>query len=336
MVKMMNRLLFMIPMLGSPLLWAENPPAASSVSKPQQAENGDATSEKVLVATEDQGKNASKKKEGDYSVVGKMGKGERQHGRGGVNWKEMNEAQRERLLYYHHLIVKKYDLNGNGRFDPEELDAMKKDSERLREDRRVALLKKYDKDGDGRLSDEERQSLRDEVRTSIEKRLQERKSGKSSDDDDEIMPPPPGRHRHGKPGEEHAGKSPATDDKKNDDKSGEGKGSEGRREGREGKGKGGHAHGWGPERMLMNHGFHVMMEKFDKDKDGTLSPEEKKAYQEDRAQFRKWLNSVREKLRAKGKLEEVEKNPPPFMPPPPASSDCNHEPVSPQQDAEKK
>lgn len=331
----MNRLLFMIPMLGAPLLWAEDPLAFSSVSKPQHAENGGTTSEKVLVKTENQEKNASKKKEGDCPVAEKTGKGERQHGRGCVNWKEMNEAQRERLLYYHHLIIKKYDVNGNGRFDLEELDAMKKDSERLREARRVALLKKYDKDGDGRLSDEERQALRDEVRASIEKRLQERKSGKSSDDDDELMPPPPGRHRHGKPGEQHAGKSPATDGKKDDDKSSAGKGSEGRHEGREGRGKGGHAHGWGPERMLMNHGFHVMMEKFDKDKDGKLSPEEKKSYQEDRAQFRKWLSSVREKLKAKGKLEEVEKNPPPFMPPPPAGSDCNHEPTSSPQDAEK-
>lgn len=71
-------------------------------------------------------------------------------------------------------IFEKYDQNGNGRLDPDELATMRGDWERQnpgigrrvrhrmresRRDNRLELRRRFDKDGDGRLNDEERASL---------------------------------------------------------------------------------------------------------------------------------------------------------------------------------
>ncbi|MDD2716849.1 MAG: hypothetical protein PHW04_13225 [Candidatus Wallbacteria bacterium] len=55
--------------------------------------------------------------------------------------------------------LKTYDLNHNGKLDPEEKDVMKKDREEL--------VKKYDSNNDGKLQPEERKELMKEVREKL-------------------------------------------------------------------------------------------------------------------------------------------------------------------------
>lgn len=299
----MRRFLFIIPVLGTSLLWAEEKPATVS----------DAVSETPPVVKE-KGKPESSASSGESQErKGKKGEwpGSGHHGRRGLFWKDMDDAQRERLLYYHHLIIRRYDLNRNGVLEQEEMEAMKKDSRRFREERRQLILKKFDKNGDGKLDEEERKAIRVALRADIERRLKERKEGKA-DDDGDLPPPPPGKMGR----EGHFGvPEPGMEKKKEgEEKRAEGEGKDGAKEGRR-KGKHGHerGRGWGPEGMIMSLGYHLMMEKFDKDKDGKLSQEERKAYDEDRRKFGKWLKGMRKKLKDQGCLEEVEKNPPPII-----------------------
>lgn len=301
---MMRRFLFMIPVLGSSLLWAEEKPAAVSEAVPvppsTAKENGKTVPPVAVGETQER-----KGQKGDRPGGG-------HHGRRGLFWKDMDDSQRDRLLYYHHLIIRKYDLNRNGVLDQDEMETMKKDSRRFREERRQLILKKFDKNGDSKLDEEERKAMRDALRADIAKRLKERNDGKS--DDDGEMPPPGRRGREG----HFDAPEPGRVEKK---KAGDASRPEAERKGRgeEDRPKGKHGHergrGWGPEGMIMSLGHHLMMEKFDKDKDGKLSQEERKAYDEDRRKFGKWLDAMRKKLKDQGRLEEVEKNPPPIMAP---------------------
>lgn len=54
-------------------------------------------------------------------------------------------------------MIKKYDKNGDGRLDPEESAAYKKD-------RDAEMLRKYDKNGDGKIDEAERKVAQEDIR----------------------------------------------------------------------------------------------------------------------------------------------------------------------------
>ena len=64
-------------------------------------------------------------------------------------------------------MMKKYDKNGDGKLDQEELAAMRKDRE-------SDLLKKYDKNGNGKLDDDEREVYRADMKKQREELLNKR------------------------------------------------------------------------------------------------------------------------------------------------------------------
>jgi Ca2+-binding EF-hand superfamily protein len=66
------------------------------------------------------------------------------------NQKKPEAPRRENLL-------EKYDKNKNGKLDPEEREAVRKDREADR-------LKRFDKNGDGKLDKEEQEAARSELR----------------------------------------------------------------------------------------------------------------------------------------------------------------------------
>lgn len=64
---------------------------------------------------------------------------------------------------------KKYDANGNGKLDPEEIATMRKERE-------AELLKTYDKNSNGKLDDDEKQAYRAEMTKKREEAIAKRKS----------------------------------------------------------------------------------------------------------------------------------------------------------------
>jgi len=65
-------------------------------------------------------------------------------------------------------MLKKYDKNGNGKLDQEEIVVMQKD-------RQDELLKKYDKNSNGKMDDDERESYRGDMRKQREEMLNQRR-----------------------------------------------------------------------------------------------------------------------------------------------------------------
>lgn len=210
------------------------------------------------------------------------------HGKKGPEFcfHKMEKKDRQRLVYFHHLIMEKYDLNKNGRLEPEEMKSLEADARKFREARHRMILSKYDKDGDGKLNEEETEALRADVRADMEKRLTraERirkpaaaKEGKDGDRSEETgMLPPPPRLEKPEPGP-HRGKG------------GPGKGVPMKRLRP------------GPEGLIFVHGHHLMMEKFDRDGDGKLSPEERREMKKDRAAFSKKWEEIRKKAKEENK-----------------------------------
>lgn len=141
------------------------------------------------------------------------------------------------------LVMDKYDANKDGKLDDTEKAAVKAEADKLREARRAEMLAKFDKDSDGKLSDEEKKAMRDAREARSE-----------------------GKKGEGKRGE---GK-----------KHGEGKHGEGKHHEGEGKGHGDHAH-VAPDRDVMIVGMALFMEKYDTDKDGKISKDERAAVKTD-------------------------------------------------------
>lgn len=209
---------------------------------------------------------------------GPHGGGDFRHRKGGRFMPEIGEKERIRLMYFRHLIMDKYDVNRNGKLDESEKEALRKDDQRFGQERKAKILKKFDKDGDGKLNEEERAAMKKEFKGEMEKRLKKDKEEKEKEDDMRPPMPPP---RHGRP--------PAAT---------EGEGGKQAHPGKDRQGKNPHAL---PMGMLMAHGYHLMMERFDKDRDGRLSDEELKEMRADREKF---LNTFKEK---KKKWEEMAK-----------------------------
>lgn len=59
------------------------------------------------------------------------------------------------------LVLAKYDANRNGRIDPDEYAAIRKDAETFYNQKTSELVALYDQDGDGRLDNAEKQAARD-------------------------------------------------------------------------------------------------------------------------------------------------------------------------------
>jgi hypothetical protein len=57
-------------------------------------------------------------------------------------------------------MLEKYDTNKNGKIDPDEREAMKKDRQALHDE----TIKKYDKNGDGKLDADERAAMREDLK----------------------------------------------------------------------------------------------------------------------------------------------------------------------------
>ena len=66
-------------------------------------------------------------------------------------------------------LYKKYDVNGNGKLDPEEIASIKKDRE-------AETLKKYDKNGNGKLDDDEKAAQLEDQKKRREEMIARRKA----------------------------------------------------------------------------------------------------------------------------------------------------------------
>lgn len=75
--------------------------------------------------------------------------------------------RRAELMQNQPEVLKKYDKNGNGRLDQDELVVMKKDRE-------TELLKKYDKNSNGKLDEDERAAYRADMKKQQEEMLDKR------------------------------------------------------------------------------------------------------------------------------------------------------------------
>ncbi len=77
-------------------------------------------------------------------------------------------------------MIKKYDKNGDGKLDPDESAAYKKD-------RDAEMLKKYDKNGDGKIDQAERQVVQEDAKKQrqavIAQRQAELKKGEEKKED---------------------------------------------------------------------------------------------------------------------------------------------------------
>lgn len=219
--------------------------------------------------------------------------------------RRMNEGERRQFIYFHHLFMEKYDKNKSGLLEPEEMEAVKADAERFRKERSEMLLKKFDKNGDGKLDDEEKAEMKKVLMEEIEKRQKKHQNQKAVPErkkkGEEAAPDQEGR-RQGQRREGFRGPGPEPG------KPGEGKPGE-KREGPP-RGGPGHPRGGAPAEVIMLHGYHLMMEKHDKDKDGKLSEEELKSLKEDRDAFlKKWEEEHkkrREQWEAKRNAQKAE------------------------------
>lgn len=59
------------------------------------------------------------------------------------------------------LVLRKYDANRNGRIDPDEYTAIRRDAATFYAKKTAELMALYDRDGDGKLDDTEKQAVRD-------------------------------------------------------------------------------------------------------------------------------------------------------------------------------
>ena len=75
--------------------------------------------------------------------------------------------RRAEMMQWQPEVIKKYDKNGNGKLDRDEIVVMQKD-------RRDELLKKYDKNGNGKLDEEERKARQDDLKKQQEEMLNKR------------------------------------------------------------------------------------------------------------------------------------------------------------------
>lgn len=66
-------------------------------------------------------------------------------------------------------MLKKYDKNGNGKLDQEEIVAMQKD-------RQDELLKKYDKNGNGKMDEDEREAYRADMKKQRDEMMNKQKA----------------------------------------------------------------------------------------------------------------------------------------------------------------
>lgn len=238
-----------------------------------QAESAD--SQEVIVPAP-----AAEKGKGEKSAASEDRPRGSRHGRPPFG-REMNEDERKQFLYFHHLFMERYDKNKNGRLDPEEMEEMKVDAEKFRNARREMILKRFDKNGDGKLDEEEKAGMKKVLREEMEKRLEKRREQKEKEGEKEPGKQGEKGENRGKdknrPGQRQAGPPPEA--------------GYGPRPGKPREGA--------PAEVIMIHGHHLMMEKFDKDKDGKLSEEELKAMKEDREAFFKKWEEGRKKWRAR-------------------------------------
>lgn len=206
----------------------------------------------------------------------RMGQGQGSKFGGGFGPGRMNGDMAQFILF-HHLILEKYDTNTNGRIDPEEVDEIKKDAERFRKERHAKILVEFDLNKDGEIDDSERSAMRQKLAERL-KNAQERRKLNCPNPDDSCPPPPPETLPNDKFKPEKMPQpplDPATP-------------------GGSSKGKNfrefppGAPHGAPPrgprlpippeiisDARLMMLGHELLMEKFDENKDGKLSPEEK-------------------------------------------------------------
>ena len=149
-----------------------------------------------------------------------------------------------RNILAHKLVMDKYDTNKDGKLDDTEKAALKADADKLREARHKEMLAKWDKDGDGKLSDEEKEAMKTAVKAEREKAMKERaESRKDKKDDAKADGDKEGRGKRGERGD---------------------RGPRGPRGGR-------------PGGDMMIVGQALVMEKYDTDKDGKLSKDERDA-----------------------------------------------------------
>lgn len=175
----------------------------------------------------------------------------------------------------HKLVLAKYDKDGDGQLNDEEKAALQADAKSMMEQKKAAFIAKYDKDGDGKLSDEEKDAMKAEFQAKREQRRAEwaqknpEKAAKREQKKAEFIA------KHDKDGD---GK--LSDEEKEAMKAGFQAKREQRkqREQRGPKGPKGPKGPQGPQRegmfaqMVVGHA--LMIEKYDADKDGKLSPEE--------------------------------------------------------------
>lgn len=208
-----------------------------------------------------------------------------------------------RLLYFYHLVMEKYDSDGDGQLSDKELEIIKMDEKKFRSERHQEILAKFDLNKNGKLDEEEKSTMHAEAKQKMMHRLEMKK-----------------HHRFAKEvKEDKEGKEASSDNKECDHKKSErGHGDEGKNlslpeppplgapcslpppclkeEGinplpsldspsshslRESRVK-----LLSPtEKMIMMLGHHLMMEKFDIDGDKDLSSDEFESMQKNRREF---------------------------------------------------
>lgn len=222
-----------------------------------------------------------------------------------------------RLLYFYHLVMEKYDSDGDGRLSDQELETIKMDEKKFRAERHQEILAKFDLNKNGKLDEEEKSTMHAEAKQKMVRRLEMKKH----------------HHFDKEAKEDKDGKGARLDNKECDHKKGErGHDDEGQNLSLPEPPSLGapcslpppclKEEGINPfpplgspsshslqksrakllsptEKMIMMLGHHLMMEKFDIDGDKDLSPDEFERMQKNRREFHRELRKKMMPLREK-------------------------------------
>ena len=216
-----------------------------------------------------------------------------------------------RLLYFNHLIMERYDENKNGKLDEAELQVLKKDAESYKEKRKQELIARFDENKNGILEKEEMQKAQETLRAEMRVRLSRLRAHSDRSPEDRPLGPglPEEAPREKGSSCSETEKAPCL---------------EGGREGKKGFEKGPRAGGfpgqgggrlphfieWQPKEVVMVFnivGHELVREKFDLDKDGKLSEEERAQMAAHKHEFFEFLRKDREKRRQQRAQKEAQK-----------------------------